>query len=44
MNQSVRPDVYADGGPPVEAWTMTCKRAGQERSVAQQVLIRRGRT
>ena len=41
---STRPDVYADGHPPQEAWTMTCQRAGQARSVAQQVLIGRGQT
>lgn len=45
VNPSVRPDVDDDPDtrtPPVEAWTMTCQRAGQEQSVAQQVLIRRG--
>jgi hypothetical protein len=42
VSPSVRPDPYEDRDVPLEAWTMTCKRADQERSPAQQVLIRRG--
>jgi hypothetical protein len=42
VNQSTRPDVYRESDPPLEAWSMTCKRPDQERSPAQQVLIRRG--
>ncbi|HEX6117755.1 MAG TPA: M14 family zinc carboxypeptidase [Solirubrobacterales bacterium] len=41
---SSRPDIEAGPGrtPPLEAWTMTCKRADGPRSVAQQVLVGRG--
>ena len=41
---SSRPDVEEGPGrtPPLEAWTMTCKRPDQPRSVAQQVLVDRG--
>ena len=43
---SSRPDLDPGPGhnPPQEAWTMTCQRPGQARSVAQQVLIGRGET
>jgi Ca2+-binding RTX toxin-like protein len=43
---SSRPDIEAGPGrtPPLEAWTMTCKRPEGARSVAQQVEIGRGQT